>query len=412
MATATAAPALGRSWLGDAPLYLTAAAAVTTEISIAAYQILMGLALASIVATRGRLRWPAVATPLAAWMAWTLISFAASGHIREGLPQIKKFYVYLMLFLVVSAIRGTRDIRALVIGWVGAAALSAAWSLEQFARKYQAAQAAHQNFYTAYVGSRITGFMDHWMTFSGQMMMALLLIVALLLFSGNSRGKNWCIVAGLLVGAGLLAALTRSMWGGATAGTVYLLWCKRRWLVVALPVIFGVLLLVNPFDIRERVISIARPHGDVDSNEHRALLRRVGWNMIKAHPLLGLGPEQVAPNFSRYLPSDVAGPLPNGYYGHLHNIYFHYAAERGIPALLALLWFFTRALYDFLRAQRSLPRGSEAKWVLHGIVAVIVAFLFAGYFEVNWGDSEVLGFFLAIVGTGYVAVAATPDTSP
>jgi len=234
--------------------------------------------------------------------------------------------------------------------------------------------------------------------------MALLLILALVLFSRDSRGKTWLIAAGLLAAAALLAAETRSMWGGAATGAIYLLWNRRRRLVGALPVILAIVLLVNPFDVRERIISIVRPHGDVDSNEHRALLRRVGWEMIKAHPLLGLGPEQVGPNFERYVPADVPKPLPTGYYGHLHNIYFHYAAERGLPALAALLWFFSQALYDFLRTLRNLPKDSEARWFLHGAIAAIMAFMLGGYLEVNWGDSEVLGFFLAILGAGYVAV--------
>jgi O-antigen ligase len=408
MAT-SAVPALREhAWLEQAPFYLTAAAAVATEVSIAAFQILMGMALIALVARRVKFRWPPVAAPLAAWMGWTLISAAAHSDFRAGLPQIKKFYVYLMLFLVVAAVREMREIRGIVLGWTVAASASAAWSMEQFAGKYHAARAAHVDFYTSYVGARITGFMDHWMTFSGQTMMALLLILALVLLSRERRWRPWLIAAGCLVAAALLAAETRSMWGGAAAGAAYLLWFKRRWLVLALPVMLAAALLVNPFELRERIVSIVRPRADVDSNEHRAILRRVGWEMIKAHPFVGLGPEQVGPNFERYLPSDVPKPLPNGYYAHLHNIYFHYAAERGLPAMAALLWFFGRALYDFARALRRLPAGSEAQWLLHGAIAAIVAFMLGGYFEVNWGDSEVLGMLLAIVGCGYAALGRLP----
>jgi putative inorganic carbon (HCO3(-)) transporter len=414
---ATATPVTTtRNWIQDAPLYLTAAAAVTTEVSIAASQTLMGLALVAIVAARARIRWCPAATALAAWMGWTLISFAASGHFHEGWPQIRKFYVYLMLLLVISAAESVSQIRLMVIGWAGAAALSSAWSLGQFARKYEAARAAHQSFYVSYIGSRITGFMGHWMTFSGQMMIAVLLMLALILFSRDRRGKKWLMGAAVLASIALLAAETRSMWGGVAAGAVYLLWCKRRWLIVALPVLLGLLLLVNPFELRERVISIVRPHGEIDSNEHRSVLRRVGWEMIKAHRIVGLGPEQVGPNFSRYLPAEIARPLPTGYYEHLHNIYFHYAAERGLPALAALLWFFARVLYDCGRALRRLPTDSEARWIFHAVIAATIAFMFGGYFEVNWGDSEVLGMFLAVAGCGYVArnpdARAFPHTSP
>lgn len=407
---AQSAPVSWAQWA----FYLTAAAAVTTEISIAAFQILMGMALVLLVAARVKCRWPAAATPLAAWMAWTLVSLVAHGQFHAGFPQIKKFYVYLMLFLVATAVRTVADARNIVLGWAGAACLSAAWSMEQFARKFHAARAAHVNFYLAYIGARITGFMGHWMTFSGQMMMALLLILALLLLSREADGKRWlaaCLVAvACLVGAALLAAETRSMWGGAAAGAAYLLWFKRRWLILAIPVTLAVVLLTNPFGVRERVISIVRPHGEVDSNEFRAILRRVGRGMIAAHPWVGLGPEEVGPNIARYIPADVPRPLPDGYYGHLHNIYLHYAAERGLPALAALLWFFLQALYDFARALRLQEAPRDARWLLHGSIAVILAFMLAGYFEVNWGDSEVLAMLLAIVGCGYAVIspAGTP----
>jgi putative inorganic carbon (HCO3(-)) transporter len=243
------------------------------------------------------------------------------------------------------------------------------------------------------------------------MMMALMLVGALLLLSPQPRNKWWLAIAGLLAGLGLLGADVRSMWGGAAAGAIYLLWLRNRWLVAAVPLLAGLVVLVNPYKFGDRMISIIRPHGDTDSNEHRSVLRRIGWEMIKAHPIFGVGPEQVGPQHEQYIPVDVERPLPTGYYDHLHNIYFHFAAERGLPALAALLWFFGRALYDFGRAVRKLPAESEARWVLHGAIAVIIAFMLGGYFEVNFGDSEVLAMFLATIACGYAAIEATNPTS-
>src|SRR5207302_2299016 len=165
-----------------APLYLAGAAAVCSAVSIAASQILLGLALATLIAMRQKFVWPPVTLPLALFAAGTLASLAASGHIREGLPQVKKFFVYALLFLIVTTFRTVAQVRWLVLAWVLAASSSAAWGLEQFARKYEAAERSHQDFYAAYIGARITGFMSHWMTFSGHMMMALLLIGALVFF--------------------------------------------------------------------------------------------------------------------------------------------------------------------------------------------------------------------------------------
>ena len=107
----------------------------------------------------------------------------------------------------------------------------------------------------------------------------------------------------------------------------------------------------------------------------------------------------------QYIPADLQLPLPEGYYGHLHNIYIHYAAERGVPAMLALLWMVGQALFDFLRARRRISRDTDAWWVLTGAIAVIVAVMLSGWYELNLGDSEVLGMFLAVIACGYAVIA-------
>jgi O-antigen ligase len=108
--------------------------------------------------------------------------------------------------------------------------------------------------------------------------------------------------------------------------------------------------------------------------------------------------------FDRYVPADVPRPLPEGWYGHLHNIYLQYAAERGIPTLFALLWMIGKILWDFARALRGKVAATEARFVLHGAIAVTAAILAEGLLEYNLGDSEVLMLFLAVVAFGYVAI--------
>jgi putative inorganic carbon (HCO3(-)) transporter len=407
------------------PVWLAGAAAATTVVSIAAFEILLGIALVAALLNRSvreNWRWPPIVLPLALWFVLTVMSAAASGDARAAFPQFKKFYVYLMLFLVYTLFRTIAHVRTLVIAWGFAATLSALWSFLQLAHKYRAALATHQSFYYAYINSRITGFMGHWMTFSGQMMIVLMLLGALLFFSRGQRGSAWIskemiLSESVVMSAALIAAFTRSMWLGAIVGVVYLIWMWRRWMVLAIPVLIGLLLLINPFAVRERAISVFEPHGETDSNEHRVVTRKIGWEMIKAHPWLGLGPEEVGKQYKSYIPPSVKLPLPSGYYGHLHNIYVHYAAERGVPAMLALVWMLGQALLDFIRGLRGLSGGwrqpSHKGWVLHGAVAALIAVLVSGWYELNLGDSEVLGLVLAVIACGYVAMhsSAKSDSS-
>ncbi len=391
--------------LHNAALYLAGAAACVTVISIAAFEVLLGMAIVALLMDRKTIRFPPNTLPLCLWFGLTLLSAFASGQAAAAYPQVKKFYVFLMLFVVYSAFRKISEIRWLFVAWTAAAALSSIWSLVQFERKYQAAQGAHENFYLSYVGSRITGFMGHWMTFSGHMMMALLLLASLVFFLKDARRRlPWFLLAGAIITAGLLAAYTRSMWLGAFVGGMYLVWVWQKRLILALPILIGLVLAANPFALRDRAISAFQPHGDVDSNEHREITRRVGYRMIQAHPFFGVGPEEVGPHFKEYLPADIPLPLPPGFYGHLHNIYIHYAAERGIPAMLALLWFLGQALFDFSRTVRRSSGDASERFALHGAIAVTLAVLVSGFYELNLGDSEVLGMFLAVMGCGYAAV--------
>ena len=127
--------------------------------------------------------------------------------------------------------------------------------------------------------------------------------------------------------------------------------------------------------------------------------------MIRTHPWFGLGPDMIKRDFMKYVPEDIPRPLPEGYYQHLHNFYMQYAADRGIPAVLALLWLIVKAVLDFGRAVRALPGDNTLqRAVLHGCIAGIIAILVEGVFETNLGDSEVLTMFLAVIGAGYVTV--------
>jgi putative inorganic carbon (hco3(-)) transporter len=378
--------------LRRAALLLAGGSAAAIVVSVAVSQILLGAALLTLLLSRTRWRVPPVALPLAVFFAGTVIALLASPNPRAGLPQIRKFYIYLGLFAMCTTFRGAADARRLVLAWGMLAAASGAWSFVQFWLKHRQAAAEGSDFYLFYVANRVTGFMSHWMTFSAELMIAGLMLAALLLL-GRERRAWWAALA--VIGGGIAIAWTRSVWLGTIAGVVYLVaaW-KPKWLFAA-PALLAVLALVAP----ERVSSIWQPRGNVDSNSHRSVTFRTGIEMIKAQPLLGVGPEMVGREFERFVPADIPRPLPVGFYGHLHNFYLQYAAERGIPTALALLWLIGRALLDFVRAARGAD--TRSRWVFHGAIAVILAILVEGVFEHNINDAEVLTMFVAVLAMGY-----------
>jgi O-antigen ligase len=386
--------------------WLALASAVCAIFSIAACQILLALALAALLLSGAPLRLPPVWLPVALFMAGSILSMALSDDPADGLSQIRKFYVWLILLVVFSTLRGTVWARRLFLAWGGAAAVTSLRALVQFYRKAEEARLLGVGFYDYYVGERITGFMSHWMTFSGQMMYAIIVLAAFVLFAPGGR-KRLALWAGCmaLAGVALVLAMTRGVAFVATpAALLYLAWHWKRKALLAVPVLAAVAFFASPDWVKLRFTSIFQP-GRVDSNEFRKVAWRGGMRIVEQHPLLGLGPERVKARFMEFVPADVPRPLPAGWYGHLHNIYLHYAAERGIPTMLALMWFLFQALWTFSREARKLPGGrSDEKFILHAAAAAVVATLAEGFFELNLGDSEVLTMFLAIVALGYVAV--------
>jgi O-antigen ligase len=241
------------------------------------------------------------------------------------------------------------------------------------------------------------------MTFSEILMFALLAGLAIILWD-RATPVRWRWTAGvavLLCGLAIVLAMTRGVWIAAAAGLLYLLWAWRRWTVLALPVVAVLAFAIGPPGLRERMISIVHPHGDADSNMHRYVTFRTGVEMIKAHPLLGLGPDMIGPDFQQYVPADIPRPLPAGFYGHLHNVYVQFSAERGIPAMLAMIGFLVWNLWLWLRrlAQQAASAATTAAsaWLLRAGVAMLIGVLVIGLFEHCLGSSVVLALTLSTV---------------
>jgi putative inorganic carbon (hco3(-)) transporter len=390
--------------------WLTFASAAAILFGIAYSQSLLALALVALLLSGEKLRLPPIRLQLGLFLLGTVVALALSGHPSEGIPQIRKFYVFCELLVVYSCLRDLRIVRWLFLTWAGFASITALRGFVQFAQKIQQARMLHQNDYSFYVGDRITGFMSHWNTYSAQEMFALTMLAAFLFFSPAARKRMWVwILCAMLMAAAVLLAETRAVWIGTALAILYLTWFWKRWMVAAVPVVVALAFLVAPPVIKDRFTSLLHPKG-VDSNTFRVITWTTGLEMIKAHPVFGLGPEGVKYHFEEWVPKEIPRPLPVGWYGHLHNIYLQYSAERGIPTMLVLLWMIGKMLWDYWGALRKLPPGrSDERFLLHGGIAVILATLAEGFFEYNLGDSEVLTMFLVVVGCAYQAVPMKSD---
>jgi putative inorganic carbon (hco3(-)) transporter len=380
-------------------LAVAIAAAALIHVSIAASQILLGLGILLLLVFRGKLQFPRIWIPLAAFFLWTALADVLSPDPWGGRAQIRKFFVFLFIPLVYGVfVRQFSKIFYLMMAWTAAASASGIWSLAQYMIHFRHVA------YQSYVGRRTTGFESHWMTFGALELSVFSLLLAQYFFS-SKKMPLWAYFSVVVLSAAILISGTRSIWLATIPAALYLIWFWRPKMMFALPVILVAVFFLAPATTRQRILSTIHPDPNVDSNEHREVTFRTGVQMIKAHPWLGLGPEEIGRNFNAYVPADIPRPLPIGYYLHLHNIYLQYAAERGIPGLLLMLWFIGMTVWDCIQGIARL-RGtpSQELFILHGTVAVVIGILVGGIFEYNLGDSEVLMMFVSVVALAYAAL--------
>lgn len=392
-----------RRWIAWAAFAATAA----NFASIAAAHTILAIGLILLLLRPRSVRVPPIIWPILALVCWTLLSTAASDDPLAALPQIKKFFVFAILPLAYTAFRTPDSCRRATEAWWVVVLVASLVASGQFVEAAVRVASQGGDFYSLYVDDRITGFYSHWMTFSQASVLALLTLFSYLLFARRRPGFGIWIAAGGVISCALLLSFTRSAWLALLACGAYALAVKKPRALLLVPVVLAAGYCAAPEALQERVRSI-RP----GANQSRIVMWRTGLEMIRAHPLLGVGPERAGPLFAQFQPADVE-ELPPGFYGHLHNVYIHYAAERGIPAALITLWLFAQILSDMRRGLSRLPRGpDDRRFLLQAGVMGTIAVGILSCFDVSLGDSEVLGAFLAVTAIAYRGMPDKLDGNP
>jgi O-antigen ligase len=117
--------------------------------------------------------------------------------------------------------------------------------------------------------------------------------------------------------------------------------------------------------------------------------------MVRDYPLTGVGPNQIERAYPKYRVADAVKPTNP----HLHNVPVQIAAERGLPALAAWIWFVGSAAVGLFRLLKKSRHKSLAAAALGGVAAMLAA----GLTEYNFGDSEFLMLLLVIITLPFAA---------
>jgi putative inorganic carbon (HCO3(-)) transporter len=337
---------------------------------------------------------PAFFLPLMLYAGWTLLSAAMSSNPTASFIDCKQLLMFLMVPIVARFATGPRAAQTVdVIIAIGAA--GALVGIVQFA------MLGYND-----LGHRPVGPLSHWMTYSGVLMLVTCAAVARIIFRPASI--TWPMIAVPALIVALVVTNTRNAWIG-TFLAVCLLLAIRNWkLVLVAPVIAVVALVLAPGQVQDRARTMLNPTDP--ASRDRIVMWKIGRDMIRDHPVFGMGPEMIQRDYPRYrqaYPEAVNERNP-----HLHNVPIQIAAERGVPALVLWLWFVIVAGRDLWRQIRA----KIAPDVAGAGLAALVAMFAAGLFEYNFGDSEFLMLLLGIITLPYAAMrpvsAPTAGSAP
>ena len=353
------------------------------QLSIFAAQLMLAIAslawLISHVSRGERLEAPRFFWPLVVYAMLTLASAGFSIDPEVSFTDCKQLVLLMLVPITYDLARGARANSVLsIILTIGAA--SAFVGIVQY---------AVLNFDG--LGRRPQGTLSHWMTYSGTLMLVICAATARLLY--GTSGRLWAafIMPALLVALSL--TLTRGAWVGVAVGVALLLLSKDFRLLALIPIVIVGTVLLAPDTIKERFWSIIDPK-DLTGRDRIAMLE-AGAAIVKDYPLMGVGPDQIERVYPRYRVPDAVKPTNP----HLHNVPMQIAAERGLLALGAWIWFVIAVFLGLFTLVRKSRNKSLAAAALGGMAAMLAA----GLTEYNFGDSEFLMLLLVIITLPFAA---------
>ncbi|MGD0459550.1 MAG: O-antigen ligase family protein [Terriglobia bacterium] len=385
---------------------------LTLLISVTATQAFLAAAtvayLTHLLRSRPTISFPPLKLPLLLFCLTTLNSILWAEHPAGGWVAVRKLVLFLILLLSVNLVASARHLGALFRGLFFVSALAGLVGTAQFVIQYHSVRHLHHDRVYYYMTlTRIHGFMGHWMNFGGQQMLVFTALLAFLLLSASlakgflagqeGKGKGLYGLVMAVVATALVLNFTRGVWLGCFVATLYIVarWKPRTLWVI--PVLLVVAYLAAPSMIRRRV-SLAFHPTDDPALAIRLEMWGAGLRMVREHPWVGVGPENIPQVYTQYLPPGTT-PMA-GYHDHLHDNLLQLAAERGLPCLVAWLWFMLALGCNILRIRGRL---SSERWVADAAFAAWLAFLAEGFFEYNFGTSPVLMVFLFVMSTPFVA---------
>ncbi len=335
------------------------------------------------IATKEKPDFTPLKWPIAAFILASILAALFSLNVMESIRDSKDLFHIAIFFAAYDLFRRDLGKAGLIFRLMAAAGgLIAIVGVAQVAVK------------GLHIHHRITGFQDIWMTYAGLLMLGIVVTCSILMFTFNKWRDSWLVVLLALMAAAVILSLTRNAWIGAMAGVAVIAFMRKPISLVIVPALAVAVFLFAPTGVQDRIASVVDLQDD--SNRERLLLWRAGAKIWADYPVFGVGQNSFPLVYPEYRDPSVLEPEIS----HLHNNFLEIGVERGTIGLLTWISIWATALLVMVKAW--LKRGDDTvvEMALAASIGSITAFLAAGVFEYNFGDSEIqmLVYFILAIG--------------
>ncbi|MNL17551.1 O-Antigen ligase [compost metagenome] len=156
---------------------------------------------------------------------------------------------------------------------------------------------------------------------------------------------------------------------------------SRRWglYILAGLAVVGALAITTSTKIRNRVAETVTMTNQGD--QERITIWKANWEMVKDHPMIGIGYSQNKVRLREYY--DKTGVAPGYFEGHAHNEYIHLLSGTGILGLICYLIFLGYAFRAAYLAYKN-SRDSISKGLGLGLMGAMTCFYVGSLTESNF----------------------------
>ncbi|MGB3298161.1 MAG: IctB family putative bicarbonate transporter [Phormidesmis sp.] len=352
-----------------------------------------------------------------------LVATALSPVKMAALVGLAKLTLNILLFMLLARILRIKELRSgLILVYLATALIVSIYGLRQWFFGAEALATWVDPESNMAGATRVYSYLKNPNLLAGYLMPAMTFSAMAVFAWPKWMPKLLAVVMYVANSACLILTLSRGGWLGFVVSSFVMIvllvfWWNPKfptfWQRWALPLLLGAsatvlvasVLLVPP--VRERVASMVNVRGD-SSNNFRMNVYEAVFKMIKARPVIGIGPGNEA--FNKIYP---LYQRPGYTALSAYSVYFETAVEAGIFGVLSLFWILIVAfqqgwaqlgrLRDQMSSRVSQTLGQDGYWLI-GTVAAIAGLLTQGAFDTVWYRPQISTLWwllLAIVASFY-----------